>query len=37
MQTQLESLLYRVENPSNVGGEYNQFVKPWETVETHVL
>ncbi|HUM50100.1 MAG TPA: TIGR03960 family B12-binding radical SAM protein, partial [Anaerolineaceae bacterium] len=37
MQTQLESLLYRVEKPGRyVGGEYNQVVKPWESVETHV-
>jgi len=35
--TQLESLLYRVEKPGRyVGGEYNQVVKPWESVETHV-
>ena len=37
MQTELESLLYRVEKPGRyVGGEYNQVVKPWGSVETHV-
>ncbi len=37
LQTELESLLYRVEKPGRyVGGEYNQVVKPWGSVETHV-
>ena len=37
LQTQLESILYRVEKPGRyVGGEHNQIVKPWRSVETHV-
>jgi len=37
LQTQLESILYRVEKPGRyVGGEHNQIVKPWHSVETHV-
>lgn len=37
LQTELESLLYRVEKPGRyVGGEYNQVMKPWGSVETHV-
>jgi len=37
LQTELESLLYRVEKPGRyVGGEYNQVVKPLGSVETHV-
>lgn len=33
----LEKILYRVEKPGRyVGGEHNQIVKPWDSVETHV-
>lgn len=35
---ELEKILYHVEKPGRyVGGEHNQIVKPWESVETHVV
>lgn len=37
IQVQLEQILLRVQKPGRyVGGEYNQVVKPWNSVVTHV-
>jgi len=37
IQTRLERVLLKVQKPGRyVGGEYNQIIKPWESVRTRV-
>ena len=37
IQARLEHILPRVEKPGRyVGGEYNQVIKNWDSVQTHV-